>query len=782
MFGLLVDILHARTLMTVWTASLALACISVLSQDADVETLARTDKFRQLEESLPTPNAYRTASGAPGSSYWQQRVDYAIDVELDDVNQRLVGSERITYHNRSPDPLRYLWVQVDPNIFAPDSDAQLTMTAPDLDSLSFSDARRLLARENFDGGAKITAVTGPGDKALRHTIVRTMMRVDLDEPLRSGQSVTFRIDWSYRINNSKLVRGRTGYEHFPDDGNYLYELAQWFPRMAAYTDVHGWQNKQYLGRGEFTLELGDYLVRITVPDDHVVAATGVLQNPEEVLTDAQRERLKQADSAKNPVFIITPEEARANEKSKPKGTRTWIFHAENVRDYAWASSRKFIWDAQRHQVDDNRVMAMSFYPNEGEPLWSRYSTHAIIHTLDVYSRYTFTYPYPVAISVNGPVGGMEYPMICFNGPRPQKDGTYTPRTKYGLISVVIHEVGHNYFPMIVNSDERRWTWMDEGLNTFLQFLAEREWEEGYPSRRGEPRDIIGYMRSTRQLPIMTHSDSILQFHHNAYAKPATALTILRETVLGRELFDFAFREYARRWKFKRPMPADLFRTMEDASGVDLDWFWRGWFYTTEHCDISIENLHHHVIDTRDPDVEKPERKKERDAEPAGLTRERNKGVPMREDRYPELKDFYSSFDDLDVTDRDRKSYRELLAELSDDEKRLLELKKNFYVVDLANLGGLVMPVILEIKFTDGSKKELRLPAEIWRRDSEAVSKLIITEKQIESLTLDPKLETADGDMENNHYPRRPIRSRFRLFKEKTRKNAMQKAGLGKSEK
>ncbi len=424
-------------------------------------------------------------------------------------------------------------------------------------------------------------------------------------------------------------------------------------------------------------------------------------------------------------------------------------------------------------------MAMSFYPNEGEPLWSRYSTHAIIHTLEVYSRYTFTYPYPVAISVNGPVGGMEYPMICFNGPRPEKDGTYTQRNKYGLISVVIHEVGHNYFPMIVNSDERRWTWMDEGLNTFLQFLSEREWEEDYPTRRGEPRGITGYMRSTRQLPIMTHSDSILQFHNNAYAKPATALTILRETILGRELFDFSFREYARRWKFKRPMPADFFRTMEDASGVDLDWFWRGWFYTTDHCDISIEELHHHVIDTRNPDIEKPRKKEERDAEPEGLTEERNKTTRKRVDRYPELKDFYNSFDELNVTDQDREDFQKLLADLSDDEKKLLELKKNFYVVDLANVGGLVMPVILEIELTDGSKKELRIPAEIWRRNSKAISKLIITEKEIKSLVLDPDLETADGDVENNYYPRRRIKSRFRLFKEKKSKNTMQKAGLGK---
>ncbi|MFM7515960.1 MAG: M1 family metallopeptidase, partial [Pirellula sp.] len=562
------------------------------------------DKFRQLEEILPTPNSYRSASGEPGPDYWQQRVDYTIDVRLDETDNSIHGSETIRYRNQSPHTLRYLWVQLDPNIFAPDSDANRTRSGRIGfgNRASMGELDSILERtQRFDGRCMIESVTDSLGKGLDTFTVDTMMRIDLPEPLLSGQEFSLKIQWSYLINNSKLIGGRTGYEPFEKDGNSIYEIAQWFPRLAAFTDVTGWQHKQYLGQGEFTLEFGDYLVRITAPADHIVAATGELQNPNEVLSEAQRERLEQARTAERPVLIVTPEEAKENEKEKSDQLKTWIFRAEAVRDFAFATSRKFIWDAQGHRVNDNFVMAMSYYPNEGNPLWSKYSTHAIIHTLNVYSRYTFDYPYPVAISVNGPVGGMEYPMICFNGPRPREDGTYSASTKYDLITVIIHEVGHNYFPMIVNSDERQWSWMDEGLNTFLQYLAEQEWEQDYPSQRGEPELIVPYMQSTNQVPIMTNSDSIMQFGPNAYSKPATALNILRETILGRELFDFAFKEYARRWKFKRPMPADFFRTMEDATARDLDWFWRGWFYTTDHVDIALDKIDMYMVDRRTPD-------------------------------------------------------------------------------------------------------------------------------------------------------------------------------------
>ena len=592
-----------------------------------------------------------------------------------------------------------------------------------------------------------------------------MMRIDLPTPLAPNATFAFRVAWNFNINNQRVFGGRGGYEYFPADGNYIYEIAQWFPRMAAYDDVNGWQHKQFLGSGEFSLEFGDYTVRVTVPNDHVVSGTGVLQNPAQVMTAAQIQRMKQAETAPEPMKIITQAEATANESSKPTGKKTWIFKAENVRDFAFASSRKFIWDAQGHNVGGNKVMAMSFYPKEGNPLWEKYSTQAIIHTLNVYSRYSFNYPYPVAQSVNGPVGGMEYPMICFNGPRPLADGTYSAGIKYGLISVVIHEVGHNYFPMIVNSDERQWTWMDEGLNSFLQFLAESEWEKNYPSRRGEPKNIADYMLSENQVPIMTNSESVLQFGNNAYGKPATALNVLRETVLGRDLFDFAFKQYSQRWKFKRPMPADFFRTMEDASGVDLDWFWRGWFYTTDHVDISIENVRLFQADTKNPDIEKELQRREASQQPRTLSQQRNENIPKRIDQYASLRDFYNDYDRFKVTDIEQKSYQAFVGSLSEKERVLLNGNYYFYVVDLKNLGGLVMPLIFKVEYMDGSSEEIRVPAEIWRYNNFDVSKLIVTRKEAKSIILDPNLETADADLSNNFFPRRTVPTRFQVFRQ-----------------
>ena len=716
------------------------------------------DKFKQLtEDLLPPPDRSRIAPGAPGPEYWQQRADYVIDVELDDARQRINGSETITYYNQSPHTLPYLWIQLDQNIFAKGSGGILTETAPDLSRPAFNVLDRILAQREFEGGYRITSVRDPKGASLRHTIVDTMMRIDLPAPLPPGQSVSFSIDWNYNINNARRINARTGYEFFPRDGNYIYEIAQWFPRLAIYDDVNGWQVKQFLGSGEFALEFGNYTVRITTPDDHIVAATGVLQNPLEVLSPAQRSRLEQARTANSPVLIVTPDEARANESHKPTGKKTWIFKAENVRDFAFASSRKFIWDAKQHTVEGNRVLAMSFYPKEGNPLWGQYSTEAIMHTLTVYSRHSVPYPYPVAISVNGPVGGMEYPMICFNGPRPEEDGTYTANTKYALISVIIHEVGHNFFPMIVNNDERQWTWMDEGLNTFLQFIAEQQWENNYPSFRGEPKDIVDFMTSDDQTPIMTSSDSAHQFGNSQYSKVATALNILRETVLGRDLFDNAFREYSRRWKFKRPTPGDFFRSLEDASGVDLDWFWRGWFFTIDHTDISIEGVRLFSISTGDPEREKARLRREQAAQPETLARQRNKPMPKLVDQNPALKDFYNTYDPLVVTEHDRQEYQKFLATLTPHEKELLQTGLDLYVVDLKNLGGLVMPVILEITFADGTKEVLRIPAEIWRYNDKNVSKLIATPKEIASITLDPHLETADADLTNNSFPRRLLR-------------------------
>ncbi|MCP9496460.1 MAG: M1 family metallopeptidase [Pyrinomonadaceae bacterium MAG19_C2-C3] len=770
--------LITRTLKT-----FAVICLLTTSAFAQSKS-DNTDKFRQLEEILPTPNTYRAASGAPGHQYWQQRADYQIKVTLDDARQRITGSETITYYNNSPDTLAYIWLQLDQNIFAKASGSNLTQAAPgSLERVPFTTIDNLIARRDFDGGNNITSVreaaAGRGNRnqtqagaPLRYTIVDTMMRIELPRPLASGQTFSFAVDWNYNINDQRKLGGRTGYEFFPADGNYIYEIAHWFPRMAAYTEVNGWQHKQFLGSGEFTLEFGNYRVEITAPADHVVAATGVLQNANQILTAAQRQRLEQSRTATTPVLIVTPDEARAAEADGANKTRraapqtkTWIYEAENVRDFAFASSRKFIWDAQGHNVEGNRVLAMSYYPKEGNPLWERFSTQSIIHTLNVYSRYSFRYPYPIAISVNGPVGGMEYPMICFNGPRPQPDGTYSAQTKYGLISVIIHEVGHNYFPMIVNSDERQWTWMDEGLNTFLQYLAEQEWEPNYPSRRGEPQNIVEYMASNEQVPIMTNSESLLQFGNNAYAKPATALNILRETILGRAAFDYAFKTYAQRWQFKRPEPADFFRTMEDASGTDLDWFWRGWFYTTDHTDIALENIRLFRIDSRNPDIEEPLLRQEREARPTTLGQERNRALPKRTDQFPTLRDFYNSYDELEVTQQDRDAYQQFLQGLTPRERELLNLGMNFYIMDFKNIGGLVMPIILRVEYTDNSSEIITIPAEIWRYNNREVSKMLMTPKEIRTVTLDPRLETADVDLSNNFFPQRPVRSRFQLFKQ-----------------
>lgn len=735
-------------------------------------------KFHQLEELLPTPNTYRTGSGAPGHEYWQQKADYVIHVSLDEGKQRITGSEIITYTNNSPDALTYLWLQLDQNIFDKNSMTYLTEGRSAINNMTF-DSYENMMRNKFDGGFKIASVKDAKGNKLAHTINYTMMRIDLPSSLKSKQSFSFSIEWSYNITNSKLNGGRGAYEYFEAEDNYIFEIAQWFPRMCVYDDVDGWQNKQFLGSGEFALPFGDYEVSITVPADHAVASTGILQNPAAVLTKAQSERLEKAKNANEPVLIITPQEALLNEKSRSTETKTWVFKAENVRDFAWASSRKFIWDAMGVKVGPKNVMAMSFYPKEGNPLWQRYSTHAIAQTLKTYSRYTINYPYPYAISVNGPVGGMEYPMICFNGPRPEADGTYSDRTKYSLLTVIIHEVGHNFFPMIINSDERQWTWMDEGLNTFCQYLTEQEWEENYPSGRGEARNIVNYMSSDKSVldPIMTNSESILQFGNNAYGKPATALNILRETIMGRELFDYAFKVYAERWAFKHPMPADFFRTMEDASGVDLDWFWRGWFYGTDPCDISLNNVTWYTIDSQNPELAKTTKKTKKDEEPLSISEQRNKTsiTRYRVDEYPDLADFYTKYDAFSVTEYDRKKYEEYFNSLNSKEKKTLESDLNFYILEFENVGGLIMPVLIEWEYEDGKKEMMRIPAEIWRKNNSKISKVIITEKPVKQFTLDPYQETADIDMDNNYFPKVIIPSQFQLYKQQkqTQPNLMQ---------
>ena len=759
------------------------------------------DKFRQLEEVLPTPNVYRNAAGEPGHQYWQQQVDYDIDVTLDEEKRRIDASEEIVYHNNAPDTLKYLWIQLDQNKFRDDSMSALTTTfggignrGPATSAASGSSPAKLsmgaIRRQQFvddnELGYQIKKVTDGRGKPLHYVIVGTLMRVDLAEPLKPGKKTELNIDFGYNIVEEDAVSARSGYEHFPDDeregGNDIFLMAQWFPRLAAYTDYEAWTNKEFIGRGEFTLEFGDYEVSMTVPADHIVSSTGVLQNPRDVLTSEQRDRLEEAEDADRPVFIVTPEEALENEKEGTSDTKTWHFKADNVRDFAWASSRKFMWDAKgvKQGGPQKHVMAMSFWPKEGGDLWKKYSTESIVHTLEVYNRFTFNYPYPTAQSVNGPVGGMEYPMITFNGPRTelQDDGsrTYSLAEKRFLIGVVIHEIGHNYFPMIVNSDERQWTWMDEGLNSFLDGVAGREWDPDIPWGV-EPRDVTGYMKSQTQVPIMTQSDSVLRLGPNAYTKPAVALNILRETILGRELFDFAFKEYAERWMFKRPTPSDFFRTMEEASGVDLDWFWRGWFYTTDHVDISLDKVYKLRLDTEDPDIDYArERQFEKD-KPMSLTVERNKdeGRKLWVERFPDITDFYDENDQFTVTNKERNKYQSWLKKLEPWERkafeRAIEEDKNYYVMEFSNVGGLVMPIILEMTFADGTKEMMRIPAEIWRRTPKAVSKLVVTDKDKElvSVTVDPRWETADVDVENNHYPRQIIPSRIEAYKSSSTK-------------
>jgi hypothetical protein len=739
------------------------------------------DKFKQLGPELATPNTYRTASGAPGHEYWQQQADYNMKIRLDDEKQRVYGDETVTYKNNSPDVLYYIWLQLDQNLFDKESDTWKVEQARIDDKMSMNDLVDL--EPWFDGGFKLDYVQDASGKALKYTVNKTMMRIDLPQPLKPGSTFSFKIKWWYNINDRMRLGGRSGYEYFEEDKNYLYTIAQFYPRMVMYSDNQGWQHKQFLGGGEFTLCFGNYQVSITVPKDHIVASTGVLQNPKEVLTAEQFARYEKAKTSDEPVVICTQDEAIAREKDKLKTEVTWNFKAENVRDFGFATSRKFIWDAQAVKIGDKRPLAMSFYPKEGNPLWGQYSTRVVAHTLRTYSKYTIDYPYPVAISVHAKWIGMEYPMICFNGGRPEKDGTYSEQTRNSMITVIIHEVGHNFFPMIINSDERQWTWMDEGLNTFVQYLTEKEFDRNYPTSRGPARNIVDYMKGdkSKMSPIMTNSESIYQFGNNAYGKPATALNILRETVMGRELFDYAFKEYARRWAFKHPTPDDFFRTMEDASAVDLDWFWRGWFYGTDHCDMALADVKMMRINTHDPVTEKGMDKKKKEAQPQdiSLMRDKAEGIVTQAEIDPDVRDFYTTYDPSKVSVLDQKEYEDYKQKLSPEEQQLMGAGKWYYQVTVENKGGLIMPLIFELEYVDGTKKEIRIPAEIWKMSEPKVTKVFACDKEVKSIVLDPLLETADVDLNNNSWPARMQPTRFEMYKDRQmgggQENPMQRA-------
>jgi len=711
------------------------------------------EKFEQIDGKLPTPNSYRTGAGAPGPAYWQQRADYEIAVILNDEDQSITGNEIITYYNNSPSTLNFLWIQLDQNIRAKDSDkykinerfyAGYSVDAKRLPHLTFD--------ADFDGGFRIISIEDIEGNGLSFHRVKTMMRIDLAEPLKPGSVVKFQIDWNYLIGNRRDDDERSGYEYFPKDDNYLYAIAQFYPRMAVFDDFNGWQNKQFLGQGEFTLNFGNFDVKITAPADHVIAATGSLENESLVLNSIQLERLQSARASFDaPVVIITEEEAVLNEGSRSDQTKTWHYKADNVRDFAWVSSRKFIWDAQAVQLDQKTTMAMSLYPKEGNPLWEQESTKAVVNTLKTYSEMTIEYPYPVAISVHTAAIGMEYPMICFNYGRPDKKGDYSSMTKWSMISVIIHEVGHNFFPMIINSDERQWSWMDEGLNTFLETKTSMEWYPEMPIQLGTPATIKDFMSGEKDFmrPIMTNSENILFFGNNAYSKPSAALFLLRETIMGPELFDYSFKEYARRWAFKHPKPADFFRTMEDASAIDLDWFWRGWFYTTDHVDINLQGVSWYVL-----------------SEPVSKFQSKYKSTYVDGTK---LTDFQATPQPWYVFKDKKGLIDDYLHPVNQDAVMEKFIGKNAYELFFRNDGGLISPIIIKWIYEDGTSEIEQIPAEIWRINELNVSKVFIKEKVVSQIILDPLDQTADINFQNNYFPKTKVPSKFDRFKTKVNK-------------
>ncbi len=734
------------------------------------------NKFEQLGTILPDANTYRTASGAPGHQYWQQKADYEIDVFLNEKELKIEGKQKITYTNNSPDELMYLWLQLDENQHHPNAESNFFDESSITEPLSSRVLDNLNPRAQKEGlGVNINYVKDKSGKDLPYTINYTMMRVDLPKPLKPGKKIVLNIEWNYKMSDRMNTGGRGGYENFEDNDNYIFTVTQWFPRMCVYSDYQGWNNKQFTGRGEFALVFGDYKVNMTVPADHIISSTGTCTNYKNVLTKTQLERWNKAQKSNTPIEIVTLEEAIQKENNPDKkNLKTWRYEAKNVRDFAWGSSRKFVWDAMGVNIEGKNVMAMSYYGKEAYPLYSRYSTKVIAHTLKVYSKYTIPYPYPVAISVEA-ANGMEYPMISFNFGRTEPDGTYSARTKYGMISVIIHEVGHNFFPMIINSDERQWSWMDEGLNTFVQFLAEQEFDNNYPSSRGPAHKIVDYMKMPpNQLePIMTNSENIVQFGNNAYGKPATALNILRETVLGRELFDYAFKEYARRWAFKHPSPADFFRTMEDASGVDLDWFWRGWFYDIEPVDISLDSVKVFTVKNAELVPQKidsiPLRMLDRVDNFQHITKLRNQasGIKFLVDIDTTLRDFYYYYNP-NSEPRDQYLLRDRFAsfEILNDEDFKKYENKFYYQLYLSNKGGLVMPIIIQWNYKDGSTETEYISAYIWRKNENNIVKAFAKDKEVASIVIDPYRETADIDETNNYWPKMGVPSRLELFKTK----------------
>ncbi|MEN9963996.1 MAG: hypothetical protein RL582_1091 [Bacteroidota bacterium] len=738
------------------------------------------NRFEQLGTILPTPNEYRTASGAPGEKYWQQRCDYTINCELNETERKLTGKETLTFHNQSPHTLTYLWLQLDENQHSSTNSAGYENSNSMPSQLSAGDIPRMQGKKEKEFGTNITAVTDMNGKPLKYTINKTMMRVELPKPLASGSQFVFNISWNYFIVDRMKYGGRGGYEFFPEDGNDIFTMTQWFPRLCVYSDYQGWQNHQFAGTGEFALAFGNYKVSMTVPADHVVMSTGIGQNYQQVLNAAQYKRWLSAQKAKDVTEIVTLDEAIDREKKPSKDKKTWIFRADSVRDFAWGSSRKFVWDAMPVKIEGKKVMCMSAYGKEAYNLYRKFSTKVIAHTIKTYSHFTIPYPYPVAQSIEAS-NGMEYPMICFNYGRCEKDGTYSEGTKNGMLGVVIHEVGHNFFPMIINSDERQWSWMDEGLNTFVEYLTEELWDNKFAVGRGPAYKIVDYMKLPKdQLePIMTNSENIIQFGANAYAKPATALNILRETIMGRELFDYAFKEYCRRWAFKHPTPSDFFRTMEDASAEDLDWFWRGWFYNTDPVDIAIDTVKWSIVDSAQVSTTKPEKTiKQSVSKPilnsyediSKIRNREDKSVVFATDADTSLRDFYWRYA-RGLAKIDSSSYETIIPAsvtetFTKEEKDSIAGNIGLYEITFSNKGGLVMPIILEWTYADGTKEVDRVGANVWRKNEQKVIKTFLKSKKVVSVKLDPFRETADIDEKNNNWPASETPSRFQMFKQK----------------
>lgn len=766
------------------------SCVIVIVSAQNIQNNPQSNhgnKFEQLGTILPTPNEYRTASGAPGAKYWQQRADYDIDVTLDEKNLSIIGTETVTYHNNAPESLNYMWLQLDENEHDPKSESNYFDENKVGEPLTEKALNGLSKKHLQELGDKIDGVTDEFGKKLSYTINQTMMRVDLPKALASKAKFKFIIKWHYKMINRTEFGGRGGYEYFAEDGNHLFTMTQWYPRMCVYSDFHGWQNKQFTGRGEFALVFGNYKVKMTVPADHLICSTGECQNYQQVLSPAQFARWQKAQKASEPLEIGLLEDAIAAEKNKASTTKTWIFKADSVRDFAWGSSRKYIWDAMPVMCQGKRVMCMSFYGKEAYGLYRKYSTKVVAHTIKTYSKYTIPYPYPVAQSIEA-ANGMEYPMICFNFGRTEKDGTYTEGTKNGMILVIIHEVGHNFFPMIINSDERQWSWMDEGLNTFVQYLTEREFDASYPSQRGPAYKMTDYMRLPKNMlePIMTNSENIYNFGANAYGKPATALNILRETVMGRDLFDYAFKQYCTRWAFKHPEPADFFRSMEDASAVDLDWFWRGWFFDIEPVDVSIDTVKAYAISRGQKVPMKMDTMttypKQREAEYITTIRNRENGLRSLVDIDTTLRDFYYHYKPTPEIIKEVKNRYENLEEMP--ESAFADYSnKYFYEVKFSNKGGLVTPLIIQFNYADGTTEIERISAYVWRKNEKEVTKTFLKSTKVASIILDPYRETADINEKNNTWNIKVEPSKFELFKSKSAavrgqssgQNPMQKA-------